>query len=220
MRRPRPRVCFCATVGYCKGSMHAESDPLQTAAIDCVRLRLIGLYLRCIEIVDSRKVTKIKKTDRVLTHVFERFSENSKRFGSLQRPRWRGKGKELANSGSIVRLGLGGVSGKRGVVPTIVRSQRPWSESWGASPRHRIKGGWLSGDSTSIPYLDAIHGKTVNNRGRLQRKCPELFSCEEEGRRVRDAGKTSAFLQCKLRSFHVTWGIRETYLSRVNSPFK
>jgi len=91
------------------------------------------------------------------------FQKIPRRFGSLQRPRWRGKGKELANSGSIVRLGLGGVSGKRGVVPTIVRSQRPWSESWGASPGHRIKGGWLSGDSTSIPYLDAIHGKTVNN---------------------------------------------------------
>jgi hypothetical protein len=119
-----------------QGKHACRSDPLQTA----VRLRLIGLYLRCIKIVDSRKVIKIKKSDRVLTHVFERFSENSKRFGSLQRPRWRGKGKELANSGSIVRLELGGVSGKRGVVPTIVRSQRPWSESWGASPRHRIKG--------------------------------------------------------------------------------
>jgi hypothetical protein len=63
-----------------QGKHACRSDPLQTAAIDCVRLRLIGLYLRCIEIVDSRKVTKIKKTDRVLTHVFERFSENSKKI--------------------------------------------------------------------------------------------------------------------------------------------
>jgi hypothetical protein len=81
----------------------------------------------------------------------------------------------------------------------------------GCKSKASDKGGWLSGDSTSIPYLDAIHGKTVNNStvntkegdcSESARSCsPVKKRAESEGRR-KDVGilvKQTPFFSRDLR---------------------